>query len=171
MASRATHESSVSERAYCRDARGRFTSGKRPGRIDASAGKVHAGRRPPTIGLTKDSLSSRIPSRLIEDRPDAATDLLSPLLRGKPVWLLVEDQRLPRKTRKYKTMLVLVPVPSLGFPVNRLLVAMPPYGSEILDPAVDFKSSVFARLGLSFSLASALTQALSKLYGAKNGTA
>lgn len=90
---------------------------------------------------------------------------MAPLLQGRAVWLRVEDARLPRKTRKYKTLLVIAPLVSLGVDRQYLLVAMPPYGSEIVDPETDLKATVFARLGLSFSLARALVDAIKKLYG------
>lgn len=83
--------------------------------------------------------------------------------------LYVNDPRLPRKTRKYDTTLVLAPFVLLGRNANLLLAAMPPYGSEILDPSTDLKVTNFARLGLSFSLSSALVDALRNLYGGQYG--
>lgn len=86
--------------------------------------------------------------------------LLAPLREGKAVWLKVDDRRLPKKTRKYPTVLMICPMDKLGIDTDALLVAMPPYGSEIVDPATGLKPSMFARLGLSFSLSSALAHAL-----------
>ena len=63
----------------------------------------------------------------------------------------------------------LAPFESLGIRERKLLVSMPPYGSEILDPAVDLRATNIARLGLSFTMASALIDALTKLYGGSHG--
>jgi hypothetical protein len=96
---------------------------------------------------------------LIDDQPNVVATLFEPLRKGKPVWLEVQDLRLPKKTRKYKTTLLVCPLRVLGYDVDGYLVAMPPYGSEIISVA-DIKGTTFTRLGLSFSLASALADAL-----------
>lgn len=110
--------------------------------------------------MTKKAIPYILSPRLIQYRPDALNELLHPLLDRRPVWLKVEDKRLPKKTRKYGTLL------HIGFVTESsrwLLIAMPPYGAELIDPAVDLKAVNFARLGLSFSLSSALVSALKKL--------
>lgn len=162
MASRTGDEGKVSERVYSRDSRGRFASAKRPGRTDTGTGTRDASRRPPPVGLTKDSIGGTIGSGLNEFQLEVSEELLSPLREGKAVWLLVKDKRLPKKTRKYETVLVLAPTVSLGGAGGWMLVSMPPYGSELIDTRTDLKATTFARLGLSFSLASALVDALCK---------
>ena len=86
--------------------------------------------------------------------------IFSPLKEGQQVSLVVTDIRLPKKTRKYKTVLVMVPYVQADCPRGYLLVAMPPYGAELIDCKTDLRPGVFARLGLSFSLSSALCAAL-----------
>lgn len=127
------------------------------------------GERSSSVGLTKEENRYRICERLSRDNPDVITELLSPLLQGKAVCLRVEDPRLPKKKRKYETVLALVPTQSLGVKGGYLLAAMPPYGSELLDPRVDLKVTTFARLGLGFTLSRALVDALKKIYGERHG--
>lgn len=110
--------------------------------------------------MTKESIEGTIHNRLIEYRPDVLQSLLAPLREGNAVWLEVKDKRLPKKTRAYKPVLVICPVSRIGVDASWLLVSMPPYGSELVNPRSDLKATVFARLGLSFSLASALARAL-----------
>ena len=90
--------------------------------------------------------------------------LLAPLLEGKIVRLSVDDPRLPRKKRSYTPQLVIAPAAAIGVQENILLVSFPPYGAEFVRVGVDFKATVFARLGLSFSLSRALADALFNLY-------
>jgi hypothetical protein len=99
-------------------------------------------------------------SRSSQYRPDVLEQLLGPLKEGRQVVLSVKDIRLPKKSRRYCPVLALTPYVQGGCPQGYLLVSMPPYGSELVDPKVDLKPSVFARLGLSFSLAKAVANAL-----------
>lgn len=86
--------------------------------------------------------------------------LFEPLRKNQSVSLLIEDDRLPKKTRRYKPVLVIAPYRHGGCPSGYLLASMPPYGAELIDPQVDLKPIVFVRLGLKHSLASALASAL-----------
>lgn len=169
----ASNESAVPDRVYSRDSRGRFTSAGGPCRANGKAGRKNDTRRPISVakkGLTKDVIPRTISPRLIEHRPNVLETLLEPLRSGKAVVLRVSDIRLPKKTRKYQPVLVICPLSVMGIDYPRLLVSMPPYGSELIDPSVDLKASNFARLGLSFSLASALSNALIEFYGGRYGT-
>ena len=154
--------SKVPKRTYSRDSFGRFTRAKRPRRTKRESSRENDRRCSTSVGLTKVSESPKLRIRLIDDRPDVVSTLLAPLREGKPVWLEVNDKRLPKKTRKYRTILVICPLRALGYNVKGFLVAMPPYGAEIVDSETDLKGITFARLGLSFSLASALADALHK---------
>lgn len=116
--------------------------------------------------MTKENIPDIITIRSNEFRPRVLEQLLGPLKYGQPVTLIVGDIRLPKKTRRYPTVLTLFPYTGDGCPAGYLLAAMPPYGAELIDPRVDLKPSVFARLGLSFSLASAIADALQQtLFG------
>lgn len=110
--------------------------------------------------MTKELIPHIITARLIKDEPDVVRDLLSPLLLKKPVWLVVEDKRLPKKTRKYSTALCIQYASDNN---DWLLVAMPPYGAELIDLRVDLKPIVFVRVGLSVSLSTALVNSLKRI--------
>lgn len=148
-----SHESTLPKRLYSRDRRGRFTSPRRPGGIDGGSGGGNDKGLTPTVEGT-------IGDRLNEFQPDVLGRLLGPLKNDQSVSLVLTDSRLPRKTRRYRPVLVLAPYRQAGCPKGYLLAAMPPYGAELIDPLVDLRPSVFARLGLSFSLASAIAMAL-----------
>jgi len=161
MAVPTADESSVPKRSYCRDSRGRFSRPERPSGAKRKAGKKDAKRRASSVDLTVGSEGRKLSPRLIDDRPDIVATLFAPLRKGKPVWLEVSDLRLPKKTRKYKTVLIVCPLSVLGHDIQGYFVAMPPYGAELVS-ATDIKATTFARLGLSFSLARALADALKK---------
>lgn len=97
---------------------------------------------------------------LNEVQQDVLTRLLLPLKKKRQVSLVVNDIRLPKKTRKYPTMLVITPYEGKNCPPGYFLFAMPPYGSEILNMEDDLKPFNLARLGLSMTLATALAKAL-----------
>ncbi len=101
--------------------------------------------------------------QLSESRLDVLEQLLSPLRRNQSVSLFIDDDRLPKKKRKYRPVLVIAPYTHSGCPPGCLLVSMPPYGSELIDPQVDLKSIAFVRIGLKHSLASALASALKQV--------
>lgn len=169
MATRTVDEGTVPKRVYRRDARGRFAPTQRSGRAKPNTGRGDATKRSSSVKLTANVQRFRIAGRLIEYQPKVAEALLEPLRKGEPVWLKVDDLRLPKKTRKYSTFLFICPFKTLGYDAPRLLVAMPPYGSEVLNPRTDLKATVLARLGLSFSLASALADALRKTLWRSHG--
>src|ERR1041384_2983577 len=163
MATRTTDESAVPNRAHDSNAGGKAASAKRPRRTPAETDRKNAAKRSPSLKLTGKKRKAKIPTGLIKYRPNVEEALLAPLRDGKAVYIKVDDIRLPKKQRAYNTMLFICPLKVLGVDLPRLLVAMPPYGSDILDPRTDLKASVLARLGLSFSLASALAEALRKI--------
>jgi len=113
--------------------------------------------------LTKGLAGAMLSKRLETPRPDVIEELLTPLRYGRSVVLQVADKRLPRKTRSYPTMLVITPMVQLGGSPQQLLIAMPPYGSEVFDIQTELRGSKLARLGLSFTMADALSKALQKI--------
>ena len=153
MAARSSDESQIPQRLYCRDGRGRFASPRRPSGTECGSGGANDCGRSPSVEGT-------IHHRLNKFRPDVLEQLLGPLKNDQQVSLALTDLRLPKKTRRYKPVLVLVPYRQAGCPQGYLLAAMPPYGAEMIDPSKDLRPGVFARLGLSFTLASAIATAL-----------
>lgn len=89
--------------------------------------------------------------------------LFEPLRRNQSVFLFVTDDRLPKKTRNYRPVLMLVPVQHAGCPTGTLLAAMPPYGSELIDMQ-DLKSISFVRIGMKPTLAAVLAEALKEFF-------
>lgn len=162
MATHPGDESQISHRLYSRDSRGRFSSPRRPGGIDGGAGGGDdRGRKAPVAD--KESHMGYNADQLSKTRLDVLEKLLGPLRRNQSVSLLIDDSRLPKKTRRYRPVMVITPYNHSGCPKGCLLVSMPPYGAELIDPQVDLKSIAFVRLGLRHSLASALASALKQV--------
>ena len=137
---------------------------KRPRRAKKDRGVRNAAERRNSLGLTEDVSSSKVRTALTDGRQSVATRLLNPLLAEKTVYLAVDDRRLPKKTREYRPVLVLVPGRAFGMTTRTLLASFPPYGAELLRVPRDLKASCFVRLGLTFSLAKAISVALTNLY-------
>lgn len=121
----------------------------------------------------EDGLGS-IRDGLNDDRPkvSVAYRLLAPLREGKPVALVLDDPRLPKRKRIEKPLLFLTPISAYGRVSTQLMVALQTFGCEVVDTLETIKPAVFMRMGigskLSVQIAGELNQVFKK--GARHGT-
>jgi len=99
-----------------------------------------------------------------KDRLDISRCLLAPLREGRPVVLIVSDKRAPKRKRAEKPLLFLTPFRVYGQLSPKLSVAFQTYGCEIIDTSEKITPMVFIRVGLNGSMATALSNALEKLF-------
>ena len=86
---------------------------------------------------------------------------LEPLLSGKPVVFSINDPRMREKKRIKQPLIFLQPIYPSG--KTLLLVSIPGYGSEIVDPKTVRPMELF-RAGLSMRAAKILAEELKILF-------
>lgn len=98
------------------------------------------------------------------DSLDFSRCLLAPLKEGKPVVLIVSDKRAPKRKRAETPLLFLTPFTIYGRLSSKLSVAYQTNGCEVIDTTEKITPMVFIRVGLSGSMATALANALERLF-------
>lgn len=118
-----------------------------------------------SVALTLSSEEGSI-CRRSKDREEisVASVLLAPLRNGKPVTLVVDDQRLPKRKRIEKPLLFLVPQTVCGAPSTKLIVSFQTYGCEIIDTAKGVKPMELVRVGLGIKMAVSLAKSLDLVF-------
>lgn len=118
---------------------------------------------------SNDSICSRSGDR---KEISVAGVLLTPLRYGKPVMLVVDDPRLPKRKRIEKPLLFLIPQSVYGAPSTKLLVSFQTYGSEVIDTAKGIKPMELMRVGLGVKMAVSLAKSLDLVFkkGEPNGS-
>jgi hypothetical protein len=107
-------------------------------------------------------MTNELVKRLKEDRGDR---ILQPLRRKEMVLLTVSDDRMPRKKRIGKPILIITELPYTEEPT--LLFALPGYGCEAM-PVKKLNAGLMIRMGLRAKAAKALIRELKKLYEVRN---
>lgn len=133
----------------------------------------HGRKSPDSIGLTRDSVLSKIQGRSNDQKDiSVASHLLAPLRQGIPVILEVNDPRIPKRKRVEKPLLFLTPRSVYGVPSRQLVVSLQTHGCEILDSATKIRPVMLMRIGLSSKLAVALANELNLVFkkGEPNGS-
>jgi hypothetical protein len=104
--------------------------------------------------------------RRLDNRKEStvASSVLAPLRQGKPVVLIVDDPRLPKRKRIEKPLLFLTPESLFGAPSTKLLASLQTHGCEVLDTRTAIKPIAFIRLGLSARLACSLAAELDLVF-------
>ncbi len=134
--------------------------------MHAGRGRPHDRKSKTSVGLTRLLAAGTIGSGLNERQPEVsiAQRLLAPLREGKPVALVVDDPRLPKRKRIEKPLLFLTPITGFGAPSTKLMVALQTYGCELIDTLEQVKPSAFYRMGLNMKLASLLAEELNLVF-------
>lgn len=126
------------------------------------------------VVLTHEDAGSSIVTGSNDDRPKqtVASRLLAPLREGKPVALVVDDPRLPKRKRIEKPMLFLTPITVYGQLSTKLMVALQTYGCEVIDTRETIKPAAFFRMGMNGKLAAVLAEELNLVFrkGDSHGT-
>lgn len=123
-------------------------------------------KRKDRLALTQNSDADNIASRLSNARPEQtlASRLLSPLLRGKPVILELDDPRLPKRKRIDKPLLFITPVTVYGRLSSKIMVALQSHGCEVIDTLEHIKPIALYRLGINMRLSIQLADELNRVF-------
>lgn len=91
--------------------------------------------------------------------------ILAPLKDGQPVVLVVDDSPYMKKKNRYikHVLLFFTPLNIYGGLKEQVMVAIPSYGSDLIDLREKIKPMTFYRIGLSYRLSRALANALNIL--------
>lgn len=126
------------------------------------------------VVLTSSERPGSIRARDTEKPKSVAYGLLNPLRTGKPVVLLLEDQRLPKRKRVDKPKLFLTPMSVYGPPSSKIVVSLETHGCEVVDTKLPIRPLSFIRLGMRAELSKVLASELNLLFnhseGATNGS-
>lgn len=93
-----------------------------------------------------------------------ATILLEPLREGKPVVLVVDDPRLPKRKRIEKPLLFLTPQSIYGEPSKKIVISFQTHGCEVVDTEMGVKTLELMRLGIGGKMAVALAKSLNLVF-------
>jgi len=99
-----------------------------------------------------------------QSKRNLAGHLLAPLRVGKPVALVVDDPRLPKRKRVDKPLLFITPIAVFGRVSSKLVVALQTHGCEVVDTAQEIKPMVFYRMGIGTKLAISLAAELNLVF-------
>lgn len=119
-----------------------------------------------SVVLTTGEKVSNIGNRSSSAQPEAslASKLLTPLRKGKPVIIVVDDPRLPKRKRIEKPLLFLTPLTAYGPISTKLMVSLQTYGCEVVDTLEKIKPATFYRMGLSMKLSSVIADELNLVF-------
>ena len=99
---------------------------------------------------------------LIKEKP-GQDNILKPLTEGLSVSMVVTDPKMRVKKRASVPVMLIAPVSMYGMEGTDLLISMPGYGCEVLDP-YNVDKLVFYRLGLTSVASRALASEMKKLF-------
>jgi len=102
-------------------------------------------------------------AELVNYQPKNVNETLLPLLTGKPVAMLVTDEKLLKKKRIGTPVLFITPTECYGLGHGSLVLAMQGYGCEVM-PKGEVKAQYLFRLGLTMRAAKMLTQQLNDMW-------
>lgn len=103
-------------------------------------------------------------TRLVESpilEQSHAESRLSPILEGKPVAFFIKDSSMRRKKRIGIPVVFVHPLDNFG--TNTVLVSVPGYGAEVVDPAT-VKPLELYKAGLTMKAAKALANEMKSLF-------
>lgn len=126
----------------------------------------HAAPSQPCVALTPLTPEGIIIVKLNKSQRQVsiAKKLLTPLREGKPVALIVDDPRLPKRKRIEKPVLFLTPLTVYGKLSTKLMVSLQTYGCEVVDTLEKITPTTFYRMGLSARLAGILADELNQVF-------
>lgn len=96
-----------------------------------------------------------------------AFGLLSPLKKGRPVILAIEDTKLKCRKRAEHPVLFLTPMSVYGPPSSLVVASFQTFGCEVFDTLKPINPMVFFRLGINIRLSKALAQQLNLVFNQK----
>lgn len=116
------------------------------------------------VVLTEEPVAGSIRNRQQSKPESVAYGLLYPLRAGKPVVLVLDDHKLPKRRRADKPLLFLTPMSVYGPPSSKIVVALATHGCEVIDTSTAIRPVSFYRLGIRGDLSKALANELNAIF-------